>query len=594
MPGLFVTVGSSKLLKDFEDLVDRSRGSRILAIKEGPFVVGAQEFVRGSVQVMEFQEKLLFVHSSTKTPEDQLENLLKLYSQGEQLFIRAIYQYLASDFSLVLYDKERKRCLVLTDPLGIRKMYYSKTNEAILFSQSLPHVFRTLRALTMPSTSHILESIDMKNVYALLAQGYIDAPNTLFKKIKTTLPGRLYIVSTNGSLNVLHTEWNPYIYVGSNVIENVRNLMAESIEYHIKKLKKIAILLSGGLDSSLILSLILKHFSDVQVDAFNTSYEDYSEIENLQRIAEFLHFNNVHYLKLPTDPEDIFEHFTQSIKMLDEPHLEGAFLLRFYTLNKIRERGLEVVLAGDGADEVFCGHWYNCWVFHKDPIRKLLSILPSKILAYLCSKLPVASQITCDAYYINKRSIQNLIKSNFSIDPRLLFYCLTDTEYKTSLPEHDDFINMVSRYLYNALARTDILILENYAERMGLTVKFPYLYPPLVRYLSALPLSYKIVNGFTKFLLRALAVKYHYLPTEVVFARKSGFNQARLNTMLSSIISRRYKEMITELGIADPALKSFLNKLFKQLNRRNVYSVIQYAGLVVYLDSLINWDAVIS
>jgi len=588
MPGLFAATGSSKLLKDFEDLVDPSRGDRVLAIKEGPFIVGAQEFVRGSVQVMEFQDKLLLVHSSTKASEDQLRNLLKSYLQGEQLFIRAIYQYLASDFSLVLYDKERRRCLVLTDPLGIRKMYYSKTNGAILFSQSLPHVFRTLRTLTMPSTSHILESLDVRNVYTLLAQGFIDAPHTLFKRIKTTLPGQLYTINIDGSLSALHTEWSPYTHVGSNAIEDIRNLMIESIEYHIESLKSIAVLLSGGLDSSLILSLILKHFSNVGVEAFNTSYEGYSEIENIQKIVEFLHFDNVHYLKLPTDPEDIFEHFTQSVKMLDEPHLKGTFLLRFNTLTKIRERGLEVILAGDGADEVFCGYWYNYWVFHKDSIRKFVSMLPDKILVNLCSKLPVALQVTCDAYYLNKRSIQNLIKSHFSIDPRLLFYCLTDNEYRSSLPERDDFISMVSRYLYDALTRTDILTLENYAERMGLTVKFPYLYTPLVRYLSALPPSYKIVNGFTKFLLRALAVKYNYLPTEVVFARKSGFSQIRLNAILSNHILRSRKEMIAELDIADPILGSFLNRLFKQLNRRKIHSVIQYAGLVVYLNSLIN------
>jgi len=209
MPGLFIAVGSSRLLKAFEDLVDLSRGNKILAIREGPFIVGAQEFVTGDIQVMESQGKLLLVHSSIKVSEEQLKNLLKSYLQEKQLFVSIVYQYLASDFSLVLYDKERKKCLIITDPLGIRRMYYSKTYEGTMFSQSLPHVFRTLRDLTLPSISHVLEVIDVKNVHLLLSQGYIDSPDTLFKKIKTTLPGRLYIVNIDGSLNVLDLdmEW---------------------------------------------------------------------------------------------------------------------------------------------------------------------------------------------------------------------------------------------------------------------------------------------------------------------------------------------------------------------------------------------------
>jgi len=267
---------------------------------------------------------------------------------------------------------------------------------------------------------------------------------------------------------------------------------------------------------------------------------------------------------------------------------KGSFLLRFYTLSKVRENGLRVILAGDGGDEVFFGYWYDYWVFYKDYKRNLLSRLPSKILAYLCPRVPVASQVICDSYYLSRRSVQNMIKSHFSMDPRLLFYRITNAEHSPSRLEHNNFMNAVSRYLYNALTRTDILVLENYSERMGLIVKFPYLYVPLVTYLSALPPGYKIVNRITKFLLRALAVKYHYLPTEVVFTRKSGFSQVRLNAMLSNLILMKYEEMLTEFDVGKPVLKNFLNKLFKQINRKNAHSIIQYTGLAIYLSSLIN------
>jgi len=589
MPGLFVARGSSRLLKAFEDSIDLSRGNKILAIKDGPFIVGAQEFDRGSIQVVESQGKLLLAYSSTRISEDQLKDLLKSYLQGEKIFVHTLYQYLASDFSLVLYDKEKKKCLILTDPLGIRKMYYFITRETIMFSQSLFHIFRTLRNLDMYSTSYVLEAIDVKNIHLLLSQGYIDAPNTLFKKIKTTLPGRLYIVNIDGCLMFPTQVWNGiYLYTQiQNIIQKIHDLIIESIEYHIKGLRNVSILLSGGVDSSLILSLILRHFNYIQVDAFNTTYEGYSEVEGVNKIAEFLHFNMVHYLKFPTDPENILKYFIQSVKMLDEPHLKGTFLLRFYALTKIRERGLKVILAGDGGDEVFYGYWYNYWVFHRDYMRSLLSRLHRGILSYLCSKLPVASRVICDAYYLNKHDVQNLIKSHFSIDPRLLFYCLNNTEHIYLHMGHNNFIDMVSQYLYNTLTRTDLLTLENYAERMGLTIKFPYLYLPLVRYLSTLPPSYKIVNRITKFLLKALAIKYHYLPAEIVFSRKSGFSQRRLNTMLGNLILNE-KEILAEFVDSHPVLRNFLNKLFKQVNHRNTHSVIQYTGLAIYLNSLIN------
>lgn len=590
MPGLFIAIGPSRLLKAFEDSIDLSRGNKILTIKEGPFIVGAQEFDNGSIQVMESWGKLLLVHSSKRISEDKLKNLLKSYLQGKEIFVHTLYQYLASDFSLVLCDKEKKKCLIFTDPLGIRKMYYFKTHETIMFSQSLFHIFRTLRNLDICSTSYVLKAIDVKNIHLLLSQGYIDAPNTLFKKIKTTLPGRLYVVNIDGLLNVSDSvmEWNLFIHTNSNIIQKIHDLIIESIKYHIEGLGNVSILLSGGVDSSLILSLILKHFSNIQVDAFTTTYEGYSEVEGVNKIAEFLHFSMVHHLKFPTDPENILKYFIQSVKMLDEPHLKGAFLLRFYALTKIRERGLKVILVGDGGDEVFYGYWYDYWVFHRDYMRILLSKLHRGILSYLCSKLPVASRIICDAYYLNKHDMQNLIKSHFSIDPRLLFYYLNNTEHIYSHMRHNNFIDMVSQYLYNALTRTDLLTLENYAERMGLTIKFPYLYLPLVRYLSTLPPSYKIVNRITKFLLKALAIRYHYLPAEIVFARKSGFNQLSLNTMLGNLILTKYKEILAEFVDGHPALRNFLNKLFKQINRRNTHSIIQYTGLAIYLNSLIN------
>ncbi|MEM2505881.1 MAG: asparagine synthase-related protein [Nitrososphaeria archaeon] len=583
MPGVFGALGSAAVLRGFMDFVDVSRGSEIVCHDYSGVLVGFQQFLPESVSSYEMKSIKLILHSSIRLSDYALQSLISAYLKGLDEFLRVIRENLRSDFCLLLHDVPRKRLFILSDPLGIRKIYFLNAGNSILFSSSLPHLALSLVEIFKQKLS---DSIDVKQVQELLFKGYT-TNKTIFKGLRLLRPGYIHCFNAIG----IHSLKSSYISCSElrsnfeSSLEHVHHLMVESIKYMLKRSEGVSLLLSGGIDSSLIASLAMRHIPHTKIEPFSLQYKYYSEIDRIKRITEYLKFEKLKVLDVPCDPHFLLHIFTQSVKMLDEPNLRGAFLLRYFALNNIRKTGSKEVATGDGCDEIFCGYWPNYWTFNADMKLNLLRKLPIGVLRItgLYSPSNLLSRIASDAYFYKSALLSNLIREHFSIDPRFGFF-VDDEQLIEGFPWRRDFIGEIQKTLYNALVKTDILYCENFAERLGINIVFPYAYRPLIEYVLSLPSSYKIKDEYTKFILRVMAIRYNYLPSEILMVEKTGFHQKPIDSILHGYLLKHITDGIDRIG--EPKLIALLNKTFRMLNKRNTGSVISFAGLITWVQGL--------
>ncbi|MEM3137038.1 MAG: asparagine synthase-related protein [Thermofilaceae archaeon] len=501
---------------------------------------------------------------------------------------------LHSDYAVVIFDKVRDSVFIKTDPIGIRKIYYANIFRNFIFSSSLSQITKALKNLLGIKPSDIL---DPKNLYALLANGYIDFPRTLMKNIFTISPGFFVKVRKSGSVAVTRADELDYrasSHAFSNryaaVIEETHSLLNEAVNWYTKNVDRVSFLLSGGIDSSLLASMPTK--KGINIEAYTVRYDAYSEVEKIIGLKNFINLSKLNIMDLTSaiDHGSIINDFSNAVKLLDEPNLKGAFLLRYNALNEILKRkGSKVVIVGDGADEIFCGYWPRYWFFMEMPLLKTPLKLPNKLLRFLGGLALRGSlpNYLAMMYFCKRGDLKNIVTARFSVDSRFLLAINDVSAEKNCL--RDDLVNYISVGLLRSLTKTDVLTLENMAERLRVNIRFPYLYIPLVKYVMNIPSKYKVTRNNTKLILKAIALKYNYLPARILFAPKEGFNQSPLNTILGELLIEEFNNLLK--GIDDERFKELFVRIYRSLDKKRAASVIQFTGALLWFrENLLGCD----
>jgi len=137
--------------------------------------------------------------------------------------------------------------------------------------------------------------------------------------------------------------------VEEELIKRTYELIQTSIKDKIEKSN--GILLSGGIDSSLIASILTNLCPSCQNVAINVHYGSYSELENARRVAEYLRIKLIE-AKIPLESYEIYKLLKESISFLDEPNARGNVIGRYYALKELRRHTNTAFLGEGGIDGV--------------------------------------------------------------------------------------------------------------------------------------------------------------------------------------------------------------------------------------------------
>jgi len=450
-------------------------------------------------------------------------------------------QRLRGMFAFAIWDEREKLLFAARDRLGKKPLYYSSSGRYFAFASEI----RSL--LTLPWVSRELNPLAISEYFALQ---YIPAPRTAFRSICKLRPAHYLIAREYGRKSEIHRYWQlPQAANDSEPIsdptEKVEDLLQESVRLRLISDAEVGILLSGGIDSSLI-TAIASRSSSKRIKTFSVGFKDrpLDELPHANQIAK--EFGTEHYSIIVDEvtPDVLLK----IIAHIDEP-LGDPACIPTYLIARFAAQHVKVVLSGEGGDEVFGG--YPSYV-REQLVRPLflLSLSFRKRLAQsLCEdglshasrfsdrlakvleSSPEASVVRWTNVFGNydqKRYFSELfLRETEGSDPLESIYEAWAQCKEGSFLGRGMGVDLRTWLPDDLLMKVDKMTMAN-----SLEARTPFLDHKLVQYMTSLGTSYKVQAKKTKILLKEVASRY--LPHEIVNRKKHGFEVPIVHWLLGN------------------------------------------------------------
>jgi asparagine synthase (glutamine-hydrolysing) len=271
------------------------------------------------------------------------EVVLALYAEQGDGFVDA----LRGMFAIALWDGERRRLVLARDRIGKKPLYYVETARGLAFAS-------TIQALLGLGWTEPRLREEMLPEY--LAVGCVRAPDTLLQGIYKLPPG-CFLVHEEGRSRVVRYYEPSFGAIGAPARdEDLADALRESVRLRLVSDVPVGITLSGGVDSSLVAALAAERGP---IKTFTVGFrgeEEVSEAVHARAVARHLRAEH-HEVWLAA--EDVAAALPDLERHIDEPHPNLIWFATYFVCRLAKEKGVTVVLTGDGGDELFFG--YERW-----------------------------------------------------------------------------------------------------------------------------------------------------------------------------------------------------------------------------------------
>jgi len=288
----------------------------------------------------------------------------EFFSQSDTEVILKAYHFWGEDcvlhldgmFAFCIWDKKQQHLFVARDRMGIKPLYFNLTDQAFSFASNT-------QSLVAIGADTSINSVALQQQLSLHA--VVPAPNTVLAGVNKIKPATTLIIKSNGDIKET-IYWQPkaqrpdIALTDSEYIEKTHDLLTQAV---LKRMDAadvpIGVLLSGGLDSSLLVAL-LKEAGHEDIRTFSIGFEDIddeagSEFEYSDQIVDRF---DTHHEKYVVSNSQVLPRLGEAIANMNEP-MVGQDSVAFYLLAEQVSKHIKVVLSGQGADEAFAGYfWY--------------------------------------------------------------------------------------------------------------------------------------------------------------------------------------------------------------------------------------------
>ena len=261
-------------------------------------------------------------------------------------------------FAFAIVERDSGKTFVARDRLGIKPLYYSKTEASFRFASALPAllVYADVGSKIDPIALH----------HYMTFHSVVPAPHTIFQDIKKMMPGSCMTITPEGV--IAETRYWALDFTPSESEQKYSfEDWSELLLVHLRKAVKrrlvsdvpVGVLLSGGVDSSLVVGL-LAELGQWDMKTFSIGFKDVNgekgnEFSYSDIIAK--HYGTDHH-KIEADDDRVLPSLNKCIQSMSEPMVSHD-CVGFYLLSEAVSKHVKVVQSGQGADEIFGGyHWY--------------------------------------------------------------------------------------------------------------------------------------------------------------------------------------------------------------------------------------------
>ncbi len=403
-------------------------------------------------------------------------------------------KHLDGMFAFAIWDESSQQLFVARDRMGIKPLYFNITTVAFTFASNSQALL----------TQELDKSINPVALHQQLSlHGVVPAPNTIINGIRKLKPGTFVTLSSDGKLRE-KTYWHPSAkrleknISDQDYIERTHELLTAAVMKRMSASDvRIGVLLSGGLDSSLIVAL-LKEAGHEDIRTFSIGFEDIddevgSEFEYSDQIVS--RFNTQHK-KYQVSNKEVLPRLSEAVMNMSEP-MVGQDAVAFYLLSEQVSKHTKVVLSGQGADEAFAGYfWYSRMVNEQgnDVERFSKHYVDRPHNEYLQ---------TVSSIYQGENHTHNWLNKEFS------------------KPGADSFIDKVFRTDMTRLIVDDpVKRVDNMTMAWGLEARVPFMDTELVEWALSIPPSLKMRDE-GKYPLKQISRRL--LPNSVIDRKKGYF-----------------------------------------------------------------------
>ncbi|QOR65934.1 asparagine synthase (glutamine-hydrolyzing) [Cytobacillus suaedae] len=444
------------------------------------------------------------------------EVIVALYSKIKE---KAVSR-LRGMFAFVIWDKKNKEVFGARDQFGIKPFYYMEDDSKVLFASEKKSILLAFEN----------DIINYDSLQHYLTYQFVPEPETMSIGIKRLEPGHYFTKKLNEDMKIEQywkANFKPIKLEEETLVTEIRDALYDSVKIHMRSDVPVGAFLSGGIDSSIIVSLA-KQFNPT-IKTFSVGFETngYSEIDVAKETASKLGVENFSSI---ISPEEFMAELPKIMWHMDDPLADPAAIPLYFVAKEARKH-VTVVLSGEGADELFGG--YN--IYREPQALEIFDTLPQtgktmlrKIAHLLPEGVRGKSFIERGCTPMEKRYIGNA-KMFTEVEKQLLL-----TSYKEGLDytqitapfyqetTHYEPVNRMQYIDIHTWLRGDILLkADKMTMAHSLELRVPFLDKVVFDVAHKIGPEFKTANKTTKYILRK-AVE-GIVPDHVLNRKKLGF-----------------------------------------------------------------------
>jgi asparagine synthase (glutamine-hydrolysing) len=431
-------------------------------------------------------------------------------------------------FGLAIWDVKEKRLVVARDAMGIKLIYYRMANGRLTFGSEI-------RPILVAESSK--PEVDPVALNLFLRFRYTPSPLTIFRGIRKLAPGTMLVVEQG---KCREERWYNYTPIPFSTPKQDQEAAAELLELYRAAVRRhllsdvpVGILLSGGLDSGLLLALMNEQGGPWP--AYTIGYGETFDADELADAAETASILGARHVTVKIDQAEFERSLPGIVECLEEP-IAASSIVPMYFVSQRARQDVKVGLIGQGPDELFGGYKRHLGVYYGDWWRGLPKGLRSMI-RFAIRRLPRNETLKRGVSSLGSEGRLKRYQDVFSlaavetIDGLFQSDLLPERQgqelvdyWRALLPqmEHTDELGGFQLLeIRSSLPDELLMYTDKLSMAHSLEVRVPYLDRTVVEYVQRLGANFKIRSGSRKWLHRQVCQSY--LPPRILKRKKRGF-----------------------------------------------------------------------
>ncbi|CAA6802057.1 MAG: Asparagine synthetase [glutamine-hydrolyzing] (EC [uncultured Sulfurovum sp.] len=450
-----------------------------------------------------------------------VEVLLYMYKEYGEHFVKK----LNGQFAIAIYNRDTDDLFLARDHVGITPLFYTLTKKKFIFASEIKAILEYTKA-----------EIDPKGIDQVLTFPGLTAPQTIFKGIYS-LPAGHYLKFKDKEYT-LHEYWD--LSYPIEIEDKGKEYYLEKLDYHLKRSIQLRLnadvdvgfYLSGGLDSSLIASLIHELEPNKDRDSYSISFSDSRIDESKYQELMAKRVGSTHH-SINFSWSEIEQRLKEMVYHAEAPLKESYNTCSLALSSAVRNNNKKVILTGEGADELFGGYVGYRLGSKRERGLDMTSLLEDEITQRLWGD----SEFFYEKNYTEFNEFKESFYSNELLEELYQFNATENKLIDTRKLEGRDFFH--KRSYIDFKVRLSEHLLADHGDRVAyansIEARYPFLDIELIEFVTTIPPHYMIKDNKEKYILNEYAKDY--VPTEITDREKFAFVAPNASHLLKQDIA---------------------------------------------------------